>query len=149
MFHSLFQLEQSGRLQRQVARDYLTPRNEDITVLKGHKLSITCLVISPDNKHVFSGSKDCSIIKCKRSAPYLEIVVYKFWKLSFTIKHKSVIQISYLITYLSDIFRTVLKMWNCSSMCYVILQTYFHKTGGCFFPHAIAKLHAFALSESC
>lgn len=56
-------LEQSGRLQRQVARDYLTPRNEDITVLKGHKLSITCLVISPDNKHVFSGSKDCSIIK--------------------------------------------------------------------------------------
>ncbi|XP_072026456.1 U3 small nucleolar RNA-interacting protein 2-like isoform X2 [Amphiura filiformis] len=56
-------LEQSGRLQRQVARDYIPPTGEDILVLKGHKLSITCLVISPDSKHVYTGSKDCSIIK--------------------------------------------------------------------------------------
>lgn len=56
-------LEQTGRLQKQVADNYAIPTVEDMTVLRGHQLSVTCIVISPDGKHVFSGSKDCSIIK--------------------------------------------------------------------------------------
>lgn len=31
---------------------------------KGHKLSVTSLVVSPDDQYVFSGSKDGTIIKC-------------------------------------------------------------------------------------
>lgn len=56
-------LEQTGRLQRQVADNYLEPTLEDMTVLRGHQLSVTCVVISPDSRHIFTGSKDCSIIK--------------------------------------------------------------------------------------
>ena len=48
-----------------VALQYIAPSAEDIRVLRGHQLSITCLVITPDDRFVFSGSKDCSIIKCK------------------------------------------------------------------------------------
>ena len=32
--------------------------------LKGHRLSVTCVVISNDGKYMFSSSKDGSIIKC-------------------------------------------------------------------------------------
>ncbi|XP_039626732.1 U3 small nucleolar RNA-interacting protein 2 [Polypterus senegalus] len=56
-------LEQKGRLQRQVAKDFQPPDVADVRLLKGHKLPVTCLVISPDDKHIFSSSKDCSIIK--------------------------------------------------------------------------------------
>ncbi|CAI9737310.1 small nucleolar RNA-interacting 2 [Octopus vulgaris] len=56
-------LEQSGKLNKQVADEYLPPESSDITYLKGHKLPITCIVITPDNNYVFSASKDCSIIK--------------------------------------------------------------------------------------
>ncbi|XP_064632922.1 U3 small nucleolar RNA-interacting protein 2-like isoform X2 [Lineus longissimus] len=56
-------LEQAGKLYRQVAAEYVPPSSDDIKVLRGHKLPITCLVISPDAKHVFTGSKDFTIIK--------------------------------------------------------------------------------------
>ncbi|XP_033746030.1 U3 small nucleolar RNA-interacting protein 2-like [Pecten maximus] len=56
-------LEQTGRLQRQVADNVSSPHSEDITVLRGHQLSVTCVVISPDSRYLFTGSKDCSIIK--------------------------------------------------------------------------------------
>uniref|UniRef100_A0A0L8GPK9 Ribosomal RNA-processing protein 9 n=1 Tax=Octopus bimaculoides TaxID=37653 RepID=A0A0L8GPK9_OCTBM len=56
-------LEQSGKLNKQVADEYLPPESSDITYLKGHKLPITCIVITPDNNYIFSASKDCSIIK--------------------------------------------------------------------------------------
>uniref|UniRef100_A0A8C4XE79 U3 small nucleolar RNA-interacting protein 2 n=1 Tax=Erpetoichthys calabaricus TaxID=27687 RepID=A0A8C4XE79_ERPCA len=56
-------LEQKGRLQRQVAKDFQPPDVADVRLLKGHKLPVTCVVISPDDKHIFSSSKDCSIIK--------------------------------------------------------------------------------------
>ncbi|NXD99725.1 U3IP2 protein, partial [Chaetorhynchus papuensis] len=36
-----------------------------IRVLRGHQLPVTCLVISPDDKFIFSASKDGSLIKCK------------------------------------------------------------------------------------
>uniref|UniRef100_A0A3B4B204 U3 small nucleolar RNA-interacting protein 2 n=1 Tax=Periophthalmus magnuspinnatus TaxID=409849 RepID=A0A3B4B204_9GOBI len=56
-------LEQKGKLQRLIAKDLLSPDESEIRVLRGHKLSITCLVISTDEKYIFSASKDCSIIK--------------------------------------------------------------------------------------
>uniref|UniRef100_A0A8C7TWR2 U3 small nucleolar RNA-interacting protein 2 n=1 Tax=Oncorhynchus mykiss TaxID=8022 RepID=A0A8C7TWR2_ONCMY len=41
----------------------LPPDVSEIRLLRGHKLPVTCLAISPDDQHVFSASKDCSIIK--------------------------------------------------------------------------------------
>lgn len=37
----------------------------EIKVLRGHKLPVTCLVISSDDKYIFSAAKDCTIIKCE------------------------------------------------------------------------------------
>nr|XP_015814391.2 U3 small nucleolar RNA-interacting protein 2 isoform X1 [Nothobranchius furzeri] len=56
-------LEQKGKLQRLVAKDLIAPEASEIRVLRGHKLPITCLVIAPDDKCIFSAAKDCSIIK--------------------------------------------------------------------------------------
>ncbi|XP_055768239.1 U3 small nucleolar RNA-interacting protein 2-like isoform X2 [Salvelinus fontinalis] len=56
-------LEQKGQLQRMVAKDLLPPDVSEICLFRGHKLPVTCLVISPDDQHIFSASKDCSIIK--------------------------------------------------------------------------------------
>jgi ribosomal RNA-processing protein 9 len=57
-------LEQSGRLHRKVADNYLGASLETIRYLKnGHHLSITCIVLSSDSKFIYSSSKDCSIIK--------------------------------------------------------------------------------------
>ncbi|NXE57065.1 U3IP2 protein, partial [Casuarius casuarius] len=41
------------------------PDPASIRVLRGHQLPITCLVISPDDKFIFSAAKDGFIIKCK------------------------------------------------------------------------------------
>ena len=49
---------------------YEEPSLDDLIILRGHQLSVTCTVISPDKRHVFSGSKDCSIIKCKSGSKY-------------------------------------------------------------------------------
>ncbi|XP_022104005.1 U3 small nucleolar RNA-interacting protein 2-like isoform X2 [Acanthaster planci] len=68
-------LEQSGKLQRKVAQDYDFQAVPEVTVLRGHKLSITCLVISPDNKHAYSGAKDCSIIKWNLESCCKEYVI--------------------------------------------------------------------------
>ncbi|XP_056324273.1 U3 small nucleolar RNA-interacting protein 2 isoform X1 [Danio aesculapii] len=56
-------LEQKGKLQRLIAKELVAPDPAEIRLLRGHKLPITCLVITPDEKHIFSASKDCSIIK--------------------------------------------------------------------------------------
>ncbi|XP_077678814.1 U3 small nucleolar RNA-interacting protein 2 isoform X2 [Eretmochelys imbricata] len=56
-------LEQKGKLQRLIAKDLQPPDTAAIRVLRGHQLPITCLVISPDDKCIFSAAKDCSIIK--------------------------------------------------------------------------------------
>ncbi|MBN3302111.1 U3IP2 protein, partial [Amia calva] len=56
-------LEQRGKLQRFIAKDLQPPDLADVRLLRGHQLPVTCLVISPDDKHIFSGAKDCSIIK--------------------------------------------------------------------------------------
>uniref|UniRef100_A0A8C3AAM7 U3 small nucleolar RNA-interacting protein 2 n=1 Tax=Cyclopterus lumpus TaxID=8103 RepID=A0A8C3AAM7_CYCLU len=57
------QLEQKGKLQRLIAKDLMPPDASEIRVLRGHKLPITCLVISSDDKYIYSAAKDCSIIK--------------------------------------------------------------------------------------
>ncbi|KAM9408729.1 U3 small nucleolar RNA-interacting protein 2 isoform 1-T1 [Pholidichthys leucotaenia] len=56
-------LEQKGKLQRFIAKDLMPPDASDIRVFRGHKLPVTCLVITPDDKCIFSAAKDCSIIK--------------------------------------------------------------------------------------
>ncbi|XP_014385209.1 PREDICTED: U3 small nucleolar RNA-interacting protein 2, partial [Myotis brandtii] len=56
-------LEQRGRLQKSVAKEIQVPAPADIRVLRGHQLSITCLVITPDDLAIFSAAKDCTIIK--------------------------------------------------------------------------------------
>ncbi|NWZ01725.1 U3IP2 protein, partial [Loxia curvirostra] len=42
-----------------------SPDPARIRVLRGHHLPVTCLVISPDDRFIFSASKDGSLIKCK------------------------------------------------------------------------------------
>ena len=44
---------------------YLAPSEDAIRVLKGHQLPVTCVTVTPDDKYIYSGSKDCCIIKCK------------------------------------------------------------------------------------
>ncbi|XP_053377400.1 U3 small nucleolar RNA-interacting protein 2-like isoform X2 [Mercenaria mercenaria] len=56
-------LEQAGKLQRKLAENIVPPSQEDLILFRGHQLSVTCVVISPDCQFVYSGSKDCSIIK--------------------------------------------------------------------------------------
>uniref|UniRef100_A0A673IRD3 U3 small nucleolar RNA-interacting protein 2 n=1 Tax=Sinocyclocheilus rhinocerous TaxID=307959 RepID=A0A673IRD3_9TELE len=56
-------LEQKGKLQRLIANKLIAPDPAEVRLLRGHKLSVTCLVITPDEKYIFSASKDCSIIK--------------------------------------------------------------------------------------
>ncbi|KAG9260650.1 U3 small nucleolar RNA-interacting protein 2 isoform X2 [Astyanax mexicanus] len=56
-------LEQRGKLQRLIADELVAPDPAEIRLLRGHQLPVTCLVITPDEKYIFSGSKDCSIIK--------------------------------------------------------------------------------------
>uniref|UniRef100_A0A672LKT3 U3 small nucleolar RNA-interacting protein 2 n=1 Tax=Sinocyclocheilus grahami TaxID=75366 RepID=A0A672LKT3_SINGR len=56
-------LEQKGKLQRLIAKELIAPDPAEIRLLRGHKLPVTCLVITPDEKYIFSASKDCSIIK--------------------------------------------------------------------------------------
>lgn len=58
-------LEQSGKLKKTVADNYVGFDSNGMQFLrcKEHKLAITCLVISPDNKFIYSGSKDSGIVK--------------------------------------------------------------------------------------
>ncbi|NXO01748.1 U3IP2 protein, partial [Rhinopomastus cyanomelas] len=66
-------LEQRGQLQRPVAREVQAPDLTSIRVLRGHQLPVTCLVISPDDKFIFSASKDGSLIKCNNVFPAGEV----------------------------------------------------------------------------
>uniref|UniRef100_A0A8C1Z8H3 U3 small nucleolar RNA-interacting protein 2 n=1 Tax=Cyprinus carpio TaxID=7962 RepID=A0A8C1Z8H3_CYPCA len=59
----LEQLREEGKLQRLIAKELIAPDPAEIRLMRGHKLPVTCLVITPDEKYIFSASKDCSIIK--------------------------------------------------------------------------------------
>ncbi len=41
------------------------PNVDTIRVLRGHQLPVTCVAMTPDARYIYSGSKDCCIIKCK------------------------------------------------------------------------------------
>lgn len=56
-------LEQKGKLHLEVADQYIVPDPSDVIVLRGHKLPVTCAVVSSDDKFIFSASKDASLIK--------------------------------------------------------------------------------------
>ncbi|XP_069672562.1 U3 small nucleolar RNA-interacting protein 2 [Periplaneta americana] len=58
-------LEQAGKLRKTVADNYVGYNSDGIQMLrcKEHKLPITCLVLSSDNKFVYSASKDSAIVK--------------------------------------------------------------------------------------
>ncbi|XP_077487513.1 U3 small nuclear riboprotein factor 55K [Amblyomma americanum] len=56
-------LEQSGKLHKRIAQNVKGVDHEHTLRLKGHKMSPTCVTISHDGQYIFSGSKDCSIIK--------------------------------------------------------------------------------------
>ncbi|XP_062523140.1 U3 small nucleolar RNA-interacting protein 2-like [Corticium candelabrum] len=56
-------LKQAGKLQKKIASQYSKPDSSSVRQMRGHRLSITCMVITPDDKFVYTGSKDCSIIK--------------------------------------------------------------------------------------
>lgn len=56
-------LEQAGKLQKKIADKCKVPELDEIKVLRGHKLPITCIVVSPDERFLFSSAKDCCIIK--------------------------------------------------------------------------------------
>ena len=60
-------LEQSGRLRKNIADKYTGYDADNIKVLrcKEHNLPITCVIVSVDNKYIYSASKDCVIVKCK------------------------------------------------------------------------------------
>lgn len=56
-------LEQAGKLQKKIADKCSKPDSSSLQLLRGHKLPITCLVVSSDGKLLFTASKDCCIIK--------------------------------------------------------------------------------------
>jgi len=58
-------LEAAGKLHKKVADTLKQPQPDSLRILKckQQKLPITCVVISTDNKYIFSASKDCSIVK--------------------------------------------------------------------------------------
>lgn len=57
-------MEQAGKLQRKVADQYSAPDADKIRFLKGHQLPVTCVAMTSDNRYLYSGAKDCTIIKC-------------------------------------------------------------------------------------
>eukprot|EP00095_Tigriopus_kingsejongensis_P006010 maker-scaffold245_size240363-snap-gene-1.25 protein:Tk06010 transcript:maker-scaffold245_size240363-snap-gene-1.25-mRNA-1 annotation:"u3 small nucleolar rna-interacting protein 2" len=58
-------LEEAGKLKREVADRYEPIPTDRIRYLrdKHHKLAITCLVTSSDGRHLFTASKDSSVLK--------------------------------------------------------------------------------------
>uniref|UniRef100_H2YCW4 Uncharacterized protein n=1 Tax=Ciona savignyi TaxID=51511 RepID=H2YCW4_CIOSA len=56
-------LDKAGRLQRKIADKFTPPKSEDISILKGHRLPLTCVAVTPNGDFLFTASKDCAIIK--------------------------------------------------------------------------------------
>ena len=71
-------IQKSTREVRDVSHNlqYVTPEEDTIRVLKGHQLPVTCVAVTPDGRCVYSGSKDCSIIKCKIPSPVYCVRMY-------------------------------------------------------------------------
>lgn len=58
-------LKQAGKLKTKVAEDYEPLALTDVRILtcREHRSTVTCLCVSSDSKHVFSGSKCGSVVK--------------------------------------------------------------------------------------
>ncbi|XP_059153379.1 U3 small nucleolar RNA-interacting protein 2-like isoform X2 [Physella acuta] len=67
--------EQAGKLTKQIADLCSCPQEQDLRIFRGHSLSVTAIVITPDDKFVFTASKDCNICK---------------WNLSTGLKEKTI-----------------------------------------------------------
>lgn len=59
-------LKQTGKYKSFIADQYIEVDGKNISILrcKEHRSAITCVCITSDNKIMFSGSKDGSIVKC-------------------------------------------------------------------------------------
>jgi len=55
--------EQAGKLVKEAADTCSCPKPEELRVFRGHKLPVTAIVISSDDKFVFTAGKDCNICK--------------------------------------------------------------------------------------
>lgn len=86
-------LEQSGRLRRTLADAYIGYESDSIKYLKnGHKSSVTCLCLSSDDKYIFSGSKDSSLVKwCVETGKKLINLTHKSKNGSNEFRHKTII----------------------------------------------------------
>ena len=60
-------LEQAGKLRKKIASTFIGVDEDAIRTLrcKEQKLSLTCLVISSDDKFIYTASKDHVIVKCE------------------------------------------------------------------------------------
>lgn len=68
-------LEQSGQLHKRIAEKVQGVDREHILTLKGHSQPVTCVTISHDSQHIFSGSKDGCVIKwCAKTGKRLHTV---------------------------------------------------------------------------
>jgi len=56
-------MDQVGRLQRKIADECVPSAPSNFRILRGHRLSPTCLRVTNDGKKLISGSKDGSVIK--------------------------------------------------------------------------------------
>lgn len=61
-------LDDAGRLQKIIAHKLIEPDTKSFKILKGHRLPLTAVSISSDNKVIFSASKDGCIIKWELSS---------------------------------------------------------------------------------
>ncbi|RZF43950.1 hypothetical protein LSTR_LSTR006758 [Laodelphax striatellus] len=76
-------LAKAGKLRRKIGDLLETVTETNIAVLhnKKHKLSVTCVVVSNDCKHIYSASKDATIIKWDISKKAKVNVIYSCHKL--------------------------------------------------------------------
>lgn len=94
----LFQLEQSGKLHKKIADQvsnfhplsvslchclqYIAPGADSVKFYKGHRLSVTSLVVTTNSQYVYTGGKDCTIIKCNYMVYQVTSVKYSLLKRS-------------------------------------------------------------------
>ncbi|XP_065220965.1 U3 small nucleolar RNA-interacting protein 2 [Planococcus citri] len=57
------ELEKAGKLKKKLADHIKLSKDKKLLTCKQHKLSITCIAVSSDNKYLYSSSKDYSIVK--------------------------------------------------------------------------------------
>ncbi|XP_037092706.1 LOW QUALITY PROTEIN: U3 small nucleolar RNA-interacting protein 2-like, partial [Pollicipes pollicipes] len=70
-------LERAGRLQRPLADAVRRPQPAEVRRLRCRQLQlpVTCALLSPDDRHLYTGSKDCALIKwCLETCRRVQVV---------------------------------------------------------------------------